>query len=531
MRRELGRITRNLALRGGTFYYRTEVKQNDGRYRSFRLSLRTSDFATAIDRLSQVKGRKMGENSDFANLSNEELFDLWCKNKAKADVAVKPGYPDSVMVRQSVEKEALTNILFINLEFNKRSKTDETIKEQFVEVGEHFRKSKKYIDWEDYQMRHTGVGIGHTLPAIAHQQPEPALKHTIMDVMESMLIRGKAKALDTKKAKRNAIKKMIEDAGFKMDDEYSRINNREAIAKINKAVLDRKNTETIQNDRLIVILGFLEELIKHANEIDDRYECKKLLFEITPPAETPDSERKGFQDFEDEHLKKIFDPKHKFFTYHPELFMACIIASFAGSRTNASITLQYKDICDVDGLDYINFREDSNAPKKKLKTNASARPFPIPKQLLDFGTVDLIKKRQEKLGKLPEDFIFECAVKYADPSKNALRPFSKFLVEIGIKKDPSDRRYSFHSFRDTISNKMDDLDIKDAAVNKLIGWEAKSVREKFYLKKKLEKLKIEADKVVYAEDILHLEYWKPIIHDLFLNPDKVEKTLRKKKDK
>ena len=147
---------------------------------------------------------------------------------------------------------------------------------------------------------------------------------------------------------------------------------------------------------------------------------------------------------------------------------------------------------------------------------------PIPKQLLNWGFVDIIKARQKKLGAQSTDFIFDRAKDLSDdPSKKFMDPWLHFIRDkLGIIEHEG-TKYSFHSFRDTVSVYTEKLGIGDSMVNKIMGWEGKTTRQKSYLKHQIDEIKTEADKIEYPEEILHLEEWKKIIPDLYINPEHI----------
>ena len=201
--------------------------------------------------------------------------------------------------------------------------------------------------------------------------------------------------------------------------------------------------------------------------------------------------------------------------------MACLIALFSGARTNAAVSLQFGDITQEYDIDVIAFFE--NHARKHLKNDASERYLPIAKQLMDWGFVDMIRARQKQIGAKDSDFIFDRTQNKltGDPADKFMTPFLRFIRdELGIVQTGR-KIYSFHSFRDTVSNKMEDCGISDSMAHKLVGWKDTDIRHSNYMKRDCQEWKTEIDKLVYPEDVLHLEEWKRIIPDLYISPKKI----------
>ena len=56
-------------------------------------------------------------------------------------------------------------------------------------------------------------------------------------------------------------------------------------------------------------------------------------------------------------LKEIFNPSHNHFKENPDDFWVILMGMFAGARTNAAVTIKYKDIINLDGVYCVHFNK------------------------------------------------------------------------------------------------------------------------------------------------------------------------------
>ena len=68
------------------------------------------------------------------------------------------------------------------------------------------------------------------------------------------------------------------------------------------------------------------------------------------------------------------------------------------------------------------------------------------------------------------------------------------LKVLGIKKN---RWKAFHSFRNTISNAMEDCGISDLYAKKIVGWQGDDTRSKHYSTRELKEIQRELEKLSY----------------------------------
>ncbi len=220
--------------------------------------------------------------------------------------------------------------------------------------------------------------------------------------------------------------------------------------------------------------------------------------------------KKPYLPYSNAQLLEIFNPKYDYFKKNPDAFFACLIALFTGSGANASITLQYDDVIQKDGIDCIQFIE--NHPIKHLKNEASERIVPIHQQLLDVGFVDYVRRRQKRLDTRGSDFIFpKCQSKNGTyNNKYVSRVILSFITTIGVKSNTKDQ-HDFHSFRKNASVAMQDAGIIPTYINDIIGWEGKNTMEQSYSNHTLAQIKKEMSKFNYDFLQPHFDKWKEIM--------------------
>lgn len=572
IRKLVRNLTHGLLLRSGIFYYRIDVKVANNKYKSIRCSLHTTNLYTAILRLNQMK-RLM---RSFAELSPEEqtefikfytggeekltdeekqelesgdsssiintAFDAWVAKKSdpgklidtfvkrsvEFDLADK-GYIDSAHERKIARNKATQDIIDAEYLMLIRKQLKPAEEQEYNETLEMAKNSElRDGSWEEYQARKSGKIAPRTVfvpqPQHIYQDPQKTQnKHTITEIMEYMFEVSQIKS-ETQKSQTYDVQNMIASVGLSMDDDYSKLNDQKTIARICTWIKQRqkKDGTEISNKRKNKQLGILRSLITAANRKEpSQYKLTELTSCILFLRKAPKGETKEYWYFSDAQLKNIFDPKHNFFKKNPEQFLACLIAMFSGARTNAAVSLQFGDITKEDGIDVISFFE--NHPRKHLKNEATERYLPVAKQLLDWGFVDMVRERQKKIGAKDSDFIFSRTQNElsGDPADKFMTPFLRFIREkLGIVQTGR-KIYSFHSFRDTVSNKMEDCGISDSMAHKLVGWKETDVRHTNYMKRDYQEWKTEIDKLVYPEEILHLDYWKTVIPDLYINPEHI----------
>lgn len=535
---------KNLVLRNKIYYFRISFLKSDGKIGSIKKSLGTSDLSLAIQRLALAKKEyDMRINGVELDITNPISTDLYLKQLAQtdedraniiedeyknlSDIEVIDRYfkCEEIMILSKTDSYAAVTERYAarkaaELERNKlyilihhiRAKKNPDIKKRFADCETLF--IPRQITWD--QMSNSNVGStinNHYVPQYFTQVP----KNTIREILTESLARN---SKTTQQRFPKTLTNLLKPVNLSLDDDYSKMNDRKVVAKI---VEELKSRTDLNNDSKNKTMDVLRKVIKQAHKKEpDFYMEDALLYYTERLPETPAGEKNVYGVFDDTQLAQIFDPKHDFFKKNPDQFLACLLALFSGSRTNFGITLQFGDIVEQDKIQCIWFRE--NHDKKNRKSKASERKLPIAQQLLDFGFVDMIKARQKKIGATDTDFIFERAAGLkGDPAKKFMAPWLRFIrKKLGIvTKDGC--MYTYHSFRDTVSKRTKkQLNIDDSLIDDIIGWEGKSMRDKHYLKYNTEEIKAQVDKIVYPEEILHLNYWKKVIPDLYINPEHID---------
>ena len=299
---------------------------------------------------------------------------------------------------------------------------------------------------------------------------------------------------------------MLNVVKLKITNRYSKFYQADVIQKICNYVkeLDIKGSVKRTYTREI------ENIIIHAHNLDPDTYKTNLLNLIPEFKKTSKEETNPHWPYSNSELKRIFNPKYRYFKKHPDVFWTTLIGLFIGARSNAAITLQYGDIINIDGIDCIKFQD--NHPIKQLKNDASRRIVPIPQQLLDLGFVDYIKRQKQKLKALDTDFIFpRCLTnsgKYNGKFTN--RGFIQYIKDIGItKKNP--HKLDFHSLRKNANLRLEEVGVFETYINDIIGWEGRDTRQRSYSNHDLRKIKKQADKLYYGFLETEFEYWKTVM--------------------
>lgn len=579
---------KNLVLRDGVYYFRMAVKRPDGSFKAIRQSLGTTDFDMAVVKMinkrrlymliagldipdnydksirdiNDYKSR-ISENDDvaknaiakeFEHLSDEELVD----RLARCQEIIEACHGEE----QPAGKNILNTLKFVLLEANKlqiayndryknevMAATGMAPEENFEFVPHIYKlyefamskigaRCKNLLELEE---RYKAVCVPLTTAPAA--QPMQIPKHPIRTIVEEMTERN---ADSHKERTTDNINRWLKTVGLTLDDTYDKINNPTIMAQIAKNI---KNATCMTNDTKNEYIGQFIKLVNQAYlKEPDFYLKEKLGYPLSKLPNDNENAGRKFGFYTPDKLAQLFDTNNTCFQKYPEIFLADLLGLFAGARTTAAITLQFGDFKQVDGIWYIHFRK--NDKHKRLKNPATERKWPISKQLIEWGLVDLILQKKKAVHAADTDFIFARTVFFLSAKKHRIQknntsnnrtkfdPATKFFGpqktymsnEIGIK-DTDDTIYAFHAFRHTANRTAKAVGIDKEMRNHLIGWEGETTPEKFYSDYTPEEIKENADKMYYPEDVLHLDEWKPVIHDLYLHPEKISKQRGKYKPK
>ncbi len=331
---------------------------------------------------------------------------------------------------------------------------------------------------------------------------------TIGDMLNRFVIKnGKNKEETLRKYK--VICKYMYAVGLKSKDKYSKFHNESMLLKITDIITNRAD---IQGDQKIRHMRWIISLVKFAVVAYPDLYKPDVLIGLPNIKKTPKSAKHPHIPYNDEQLKKIFNPRYQFFHKNPDIFWGCLIALFTGSRKNAVFTLQYKDIIQQDGIWCINFIEDYPGIKK-LKTEDSERVVPIHSTLIKMGFLDYINRKPHISD---TDFVFKttCLTPKGCLNCHMSSNFFRFLKQIGIKHSNSER-YDFHSFRKNANIAMEQSGIIRTYIDKIIGWMSRgSEGERSYSNYTITQISQQLELLHY--DCLKNEFrqWKKIMAEL-----------------
>lgn len=182
---------------------------------------------------------------------------------------------------------------------------------------------------------------------------------------------------------------------------------------------------------------------------------KKVLFNPTIK-DIVGSKRSSYKN---EEYKKLLDnidlikftPKKNVLTkYHNEYEIIIKIAAYTGARENEICQLTKKDILkDENDIDYFNFKIDYD-DDKTLKTISSFRKVPIHSELLEDFFIYMKSVKTNNLFKIKSNYFSI--------------EFGEFKTKLGFGK-----KHVFHSFRNTLQNRLKQKKVELQMVNEIVG--------------------------------------------------------------
>ncbi len=454
-----------LWLRNNTFYSIMELPRVNGKRRYKRLSLYTSNYYEAREKIKQMA----------------VIFDKEIEKELRLRVNASPFH--------ITEKEVIKIRDELIEEYNRKYAASHP-KAQTKNTQQNQAVSKEYID---------------KIISSIYPEKAPTPECTIQEIMDAMLLKANTKH-DTNRRKINSLNKMFETVKLTPKSLYTDFHDVKIIQTITQHLINKSD---ISDKNKQMQLSYIKEFVTCAHNMYPSAFPLNIILNM-PNIKKKTKAKNPHLPYTNEQLYEIFNPERDFFQKNPDCFWTCLIGLFTGARINAALTLQYADIINENGIDCICFQ--SNHPAKKLKNEASERKVPIHKQLFDLGFLDYIKRKQRKLKATPNDFINQKATTKNGEYNNkfTVRVLTPFLKEIGIKTADKDG-FDFHSFRNTASITMQTAKIPDSYIHAIIGWEGDNTMQQSYSNFTLEQIKKEMD--TYEYDFLkdHFAKWKKIM--------------------
>ena len=191
----------------------------------------------------------------------------------------------------------------------------------------------------------------------------------------------------------------------------------------------------------------------------------------------------GYRPFSKAELAAILAPGALGPMKHAWQYWAPLIALHTGARVREIADLTVEDIIIRNDLPCIWFRagtvEDvqGQAIVKRVKTVSSERLVPIARTLLDLGLLAYVDRRRDRKAVwLWEGLIWEDKNGHA---RYITRWFARRLRAIGVKKS---RSKTFHSFRSTVLQAFDEVELESGIAERMVGHKGHSVRETHYMR-------------------------------------------------
>lgn len=220
-----------------------------------------------------------------------------------------------------------------------------------------------------------------------------------------------------------------------------------------KKVKSKSKISTLNNalTNIITFLNHCHEKSHYINKI-----TKDVKFTMTKK----DKLKQRRKPYTNEEYKKILDninlikhtPKGKLTKYHNEYETIIKIGAYTGGREREICQLTKKDILkDENDIYYFNFRiEIDEEDDKELKTISSFRKVPIHSELLDDVLKYVKSVRTNNLFKIKSNYFSI--------------DFGEFKRKLGFGE-----KHVFHSFRNTLQNKLKQKKVEFQIINEIAG--------------------------------------------------------------
>lgn len=257
----------------------------------------------------------------------------------------------------------------------------------------------------------------------------------------------------------NVIKATKRDLNILLD--YTNINNITDITKLKHKdlIAFRNHLEKIKpngtKSSLNIILGSIATFIKYCVKVDylNKDISKDIKFKLTVQ-QKQDKKRKSYKDtdikkiFQNLDLIKLSGKTNKETKYSNEYEVIILIAMYTGARENEICQLTLEDINLDDDIPYIDINTNNN---KNIKNLHSIRKVPIHSKLLPSI------KHYIKYMKIKDKLFTIKASKFSSD-------YSIFKTKLEF-----DRSLVFHSFRNTLQNKLKQQKVQNMIINELTG--------------------------------------------------------------
>lgn len=502
MRRKCDAATiKNLTLRGQMYYYRMDYKNSDGKRHAFRRSLGTSDLLTAVALINRIKTRSL--SMDCFQMAMDILDD---RPKITPDMTLE-------------EKIKNTKLYF---------EANATVRRLMGELSPRwvFTPEQAKQDFFELRAREAGM-LSSPMPApeaypstVTDPQPLPSpAKGTTIKKMVDEFIAWKAVGKIEEARERTWIRRFVESLGVSSDSDFGLMCSMTAVDTITNAIKKSDNKTDWKRKNI----GLLQQLLKYAESTAlVRYRAEGLC-RIQKVRRGGKSEHQGHLALDTDDLKRIFSPKYTHFEERPDYFWAFVIALYTGARRNAACTLQHKDtkmVCDIPCMEFI-----ADDAAKELKTDETERINPIHSQMLALGFWDLVMERKKRFGAADTDFILPgCMTSTRKLDSHFSENVKKIFMSVGIKVDGRDANgkpirdgKSFHSFRKTLSLKMQNAKLVNSMANRIVGWKGNGTMEVSYSPHQLQDIKAAMDQYNYDEIWPELQYWAKRTTEIILS--------------
>lgn len=493
----------NLYLRNNVFYYMKELPRQNGKRRYFIKSLHTKNYYEALEKVKQMQmmiPTQKNVNIDTLIFMAEQL----ARTMVLDERIEKIDFGGKIIVSkvkyispQNDPKKILELVeIYLKIKAYKPYVSNELILQRIDNLENMLMEILVQLN-KQYELNKNQISGSGT----------PPKKHTVKKFVDAWIIHeNNGKAEQTKK--RSFFEHMTKTVGLTMQSDYAEFNSEEKINDIIQEI--RTNKKWSSDATKAKKISYLKSLYDFA---DREYPGLYRNFKNRYPTYKKGASKNPHMPYPEKDLKEIFNPKHNHFKENPDDFWVILMGLFAGARTNAAVTLKYKDIVNVDGCPCIHFNNDDDKIKH-LKTEATVRLLPIAQQLQDLGFVDWVQRKKKRLKANDDDPIITKAVTRNGnyDNKYVSRQILSFIRGLKLSK-PYKGKLDFHSFRNNASNQLQKACVPKSFINDIIGWEGDSTMEKHYSKHDLKQIKEQADKLRYDFLQSEFDYWGKIMSE------------------
>lgn len=144
-----------------------------------------------------------------------------------------------------------------------------------------------------------------------------------------------------------------------------------------------------------------------------------------------------------------------------------ILGYYTGCRLGELVQLAIEDVCEEDGICYIDINENPLAGKEKksVKSSAGHRKVPLHPDLIELGFLEFVAKRNKQ--NKPNERLFK-EIRFGVDGQ-ASTEYSKIFGRLMDKLGLTDSKLVFHSWRHGVEDALRDAGCQPYVIDRIIG--------------------------------------------------------------